>query len=125
MTPKTRRKTEFYRLLSYRQSFVKSIGVFPGPRSTSLKKHAVLRELIYSGGSCSEISLEMKFLFSKKVVRDTLKMVPIKIHASKFQFLNISCLTKSQNFQKPQIRVDWVCYITFSVYQAFHVSPNV
>ena len=45
MTPKTRRKTEFCRLLSYRQSFVKSIGVFPGPRSTSLKKHAVLREL--------------------------------------------------------------------------------
>ena len=40
----------------------------------------------YSGGSCSEISLEMEFLFSQKVVCDTLKMVPIKIHAPKFQF---------------------------------------
>ena len=28
------------------QSFVKSIGVFPGPWSTFLKKHAVLKELM-------------------------------------------------------------------------------
>ena len=46
MTPKTRWKTEFCRLLSYRQSFVKSIGVFPGPWSILLKKHPVLKELI-------------------------------------------------------------------------------
>ena len=45
MTPKTRRKTEFYRLLSYRQSFVKSIGVFPAGRGTSFKIRPVLREL--------------------------------------------------------------------------------
>ena len=45
MTPKTRWKTEFCRLLSYRQSFVKSIGVFPGPWSILLKKHPVLKEL--------------------------------------------------------------------------------
>ena len=45
MTPKTRQKTEFCRLLSYRQSFVKSIGVFPGPWSILLKNHPVLKEL--------------------------------------------------------------------------------
>ena len=43
MTPKTRRKTEFYHLLSYWQSFVKSIGVFPAGRGTFLKIWPVLR----------------------------------------------------------------------------------
>ena len=67
----------------------------------------------YSGGSCSEISLEMEFLFSQKVVRDTLKMVPIKIHAPKFQF---------------QVRNSWLQaiknYYIRHFFKIFHVSPN-
>ena len=45
MAPKTRRINEFCGFFMIGQSFVKSIGVFPGGRGTSLKKHAVLREL--------------------------------------------------------------------------------
>ena len=67
----------------------------------------------YSGGSCSEILLEMEFLFSQKVVCDTLKMVPIKIHAPKFQF---------------QVRNSWLQaiknYYIRHFLKIFPVSPN-
>ena len=70
----------------------------------------------YSGGSCSEISLEMEFLWqnffsSKSGPRHPKNGTKLKFnkkslrkHAPKFQF---------------QVRNSWVRYITFSVYQAF------
>ena len=44
------------------QSFVKSIGVFPGPWSTSLKKHAVLKELTLAVQHCPSVILRARQL---------------------------------------------------------------
>ena len=75
MTPKTRWKTEFCRLLSYRQSFVKSIGVFPGPWSILLKKHPVLKEL--SRVMCVSRVASVEILMSVERVAQVKRIAPV------------------------------------------------
>ena len=104
MTPKTRRKTEFYRLLSYRQSFVKSIGVFPAGQGTSFKIRPVLRELIRFLGFCQLFwANPSNDNLATKTIRQTQKKIRQTVH----MFVRLSLLLLT------------VCRIVFGVCRIF------